>query len=88
MREMLGMIAGFRLPQGSSEVDGPLNGSCSPGTARSVTGDSRPFTGDQRGHQAERYPAPDPDGSAYLAEGRRGDMRDHVQHHAHTLSLR
>jgi len=53
-----------------------------------MTGDSRPFAGDQREHQAERYPAPDPEGSAYRAESRKGDMRDRVQHHAHTLSFR
>ncbi len=87
-RKTLGLIAGFRLPQKSSGVDGPLDDPGGPGMACSVTGDSEPFTGDQRGHQAERHPAPDPDGSAYQAEGRKGDMRDRVQHHGHNLSFR
>ena len=82
------LIAELRLPQKSSGEDDPLSGPGGPGTACSITGDSGPFAGEQRGHQAEQYPAPDPDGSAYQAEGRKGGMRDRVQHHAHTLSFR
>lgn len=86
VRKTNGQIAEFRPPQGGSGVDCPLGSPGGSEPACSVSGDSRPFTGDQRGYQAERYLVPDPDGSAYQAEGRRGDMRDHVQHHDHNLS--
>lgn len=83
VRKTIGQSAEFRLPQESAGVDGSLNGPGNPGTACFISGDSRPFAGDQRGHQAERYPAPDPDGSAYEPErGERG-QRIHVDNRIH-----